>query len=103
MQLKKILLSTIFTIPLSIFATSKTVNGIQINQLSGSYYEMGQEYGKQMHKQMLKTLKILKDYYIKQKGLNYDQLIKQTKELYDRFPKDYQQIIKGLQTVPKYL
>ncbi|WP_150468071.1 C45 family autoproteolytic acyltransferase/hydolase [Francisella sp. SYW-9] len=95
MKIIKNLLLLILIIPSSLIAEQKIVNGIPINILKGSSYEMGREYGQQMRPQMLKSLKIIEDYYIKQKGLTYNDLLKQANELYKRFPNSYKSILKG--------
>ena len=56
---------------------------------------MGKEYGQQMRPQMLESLKIIENYYIKQKGLTYNDLLKQANELYKRFPDNYKSLLKG--------
>ncbi|MED7818661.1 MULTISPECIES: C45 family peptidase [unclassified Francisella] len=89
------LLILFLLLPFSAIAGQKIVNGIPINILKGSYYEMGKEYGELMRPQMLESLKIIEDYYIKQKGLSYNDLVKQANQLYDRFPNNYKSILKG--------
>lgn len=86
MKLIKNLILLILIIPCPLIAEQKIVNGIPINILKGSNYEMGKDYGMQMRPQMLESLEILKNYYIKQKGLTYNDLLKQANELYKRFP-----------------
>ncbi|MED7787949.1 C45 family autoproteolytic acyltransferase/hydolase [Francisella sp. 19X1-34] len=95
MKIIKNLLLLILLIPCSLIAEQKIVNGIPINILKGSNYEMGVEYGQQMRQQMSESLKIIENYYIKQKGLTYNDLFKQANELYKRFPDKYKSILKG--------
>jgi hypothetical protein len=95
MKLIKNLILLILIIPCSLIAEQKIVNGIPINILKGSNYEMGKEYGMQMRPQMLESLKTLENYYIKQKGLTYNDLFKQANELYKRFPDNYKSLLKG--------
>mgnify|MGYP003638995998 CR=1 FL=1 len=64
-------------------------------KLSGSYLQMGQDYGQDLRFQLNQALSVLKKYYINESHLTYPQLVQQANLLYNRFPNNLQQFMQG--------
>ena len=72
------------------------VGGIHVVSLSGTYHEMGVQYGQLLQNELKQALAILKEFYVTEQGIAYDKVIKQANLLYARFPTDYQIFIQGV-------
>lgn len=69
---------------------------IPVLVLRGSHQQMGIQYGQTMQNELQQTLLILKDYYISQHGVPYDQLVAKADAFYGRFPINFQVFIQGV-------
>ena len=67
---------------------------VRVLMLSGSYQEMGKQYGRILQKPLRQELAILKQFYT-DKGVTYAAMVKQANLFYDRFPAHFQQFMQG--------
>ena len=72
-----------------------TIGNVTVVELSGSYYEMGVSYGKALQSDLKRSLSILLNHYVNEKGFSYEQVVGQAELFYRRFPRRYQQFIEG--------
>lgn len=69
---------------------------IRVVQLTGTSYEMGQQYGQQMQDKMANTLQILKAYYKKQ-GVLYGKVIAKANEFWSRYSNHFaEELFRGV-------
>jgi hypothetical protein len=73
------------------------VGNIRILQLSGSYKEMGRQYGGLLKDEIREFYTIVIDeYYIKDKGLKYDDLKGISEAAYTRYPEKFKALMSGI-------
>eukprot|EP01060_Flectonema_neradi_P014380 TRINITY_DN21080_c0_g1_i1.p1 TRINITY_DN21080_c0_g1~~TRINITY_DN21080_c0_g1_i1.p1 ORF type:complete len:408 (+),score=54.64 TRINITY_DN21080_c0_g1_i1:77-1225(+) len=73
----------------------KELGNVTVVELSGSYYSMGEAYGSALQQDLKRSLNILLDYYVTEKGFTYSQVVEQADLFYQRFPEKYHQFIEG--------
>jgi hypothetical protein len=84
----------LFVTPIALATPVQQFGPIRVLTLSGSYKEMGKEYGQTLKTSLQEELTILKRYYA-ERGVKREALVKQANLLYDRFPAHYQQFIQA--------
>jgi hypothetical protein len=77
-------------------AVIKSYGPIQTIVLRGSHEHMGHQYGEQLKAELKDALNILNDFYTRQHGIPYADLVKHADLLYQRFPLTYQRFIMGV-------
>lgn len=72
------------------------MNKIKILLLKGDKKEMGQEYGRKLKNELKICLKLIKEYYVIQHHIPYEDLIECAEEFYYRYPIEYQEFIQSI-------
>jgi hypothetical protein len=76
--------------------TKTKFGSVRVVELSGSYQEMGTQYGHMLQSELKEALAILKNFYIKEHHISYDRVLEQANKLFTRFPLDEQLFIQGV-------
>lgn len=74
----------------------KNIGGITYLALQGSHHDMGIQYGKLMHDELVQSLTILLNYYMNQHNVPYEKMLEKANAFYERFPSTYQIFIQGV-------
>ena len=72
------------------------MSNIRALVLTGTKYEMGIEYGKQLLLEMNATLEILTNFFTHQHGVSFEKLAAKADIFYQRYPASYQKFIEGV-------
>jgi hypothetical protein len=69
---------------------------IKIISLKGSHQEMGNQYGKLMHDELHGALATLKDYFITENNMTYENMVEQANVFYQRYSHSYELFLRGI-------
>ncbi len=65
-------------------------------EVFGTHWEMGNGYGQVLKESLVETLEILKQYFIDQHQIPYDEMAAHADAFFSRYSNDYQQFIHGM-------
>lgn len=64
--------------------------------LSGSRFQMGVSYGTQLKDELYGALDTLKDFFINQHNVTYEQMVQKSNLFYDRYSQSYKYFLEGI-------